>query len=200
MIAQDWELRIHGMVNREVRFTYDDLLNRDLVEHDITLTCVSNTVGGDLLGTARWLGVPLRDLLDEAGIDPAPINWSVRRGRLTSGFPLEVLDDPDGALLAIGMNGEPLPLAHGFPVRHGVPGIYGYVSATKWLTELEVTRSMRSTPTGSSAAGPTDGPIRTMARIDTPRTLHEPRPDRGDRWRRLGPDGGIESRGADRRR
>lgn len=172
VIANDWQLRIHGMVEREVTFTYDDLLKRNLVEEDITLTCVSNTVGGDLLGNARWLGVPLKELLDEAGVDPSA-NQLVGRSidGWTSGFPIETLDDGRPALLAIGMNGEPLPLEHGFPARVIVSGIYGYVSATKWITEFEVTTFDKFDAYWVERGWDDKAPIKTMARIDTPRTL-----------------------------
>lgn len=134
-----WNLRVHGMVDKEINLSFDDLLKRDLVESDITLTCVSNVVGGELVGTARWLGIRLDDLLEEAGINPAAdqiVGRSV--DGYTCGFPVETLDGRD-ALVAVGMNGEALPLDHGFPARLIVPGLYGYISATKWLTEIELT-------------------------------------------------------------
>jgi len=170
--AEDWELRIHGMVDREITLTFDDILRRRLVEHDITLTCVSNTVGGPLLGTARWLGVPLQELLADAGVDPAA-NQLVGRSidGWTSGFPLALVSDGRPALLAVGMNGEPLPLEHGFPARVVVSGIYGYVSATKWITELEVTTFDRFDAYWVKRGWDQQAPIKTQSRIDTPRTL-----------------------------
>ena len=122
------------MVDRAAEFTFDELLDRELVESDITLTCVSNEVGGNLMGTARWLGVRLDRLLEEAGVSP-DADQIVGRSvdGYTCGFPTAALDGRD-ALVAIGMNGEPLPVEHGFPARLIVPGLYGYVSATKWLT------------------------------------------------------------------
>ncbi len=170
--AEEWELRIHGMVEREVTFTFDDLLRRRLVEEDITLTCVSNTVGGPLVGNARWLGVPLLDLLDEAGIQ-AGADQLVGRSvdGWTSGFPVETLRDGRTALLAIGMNGEPLPLEHGFPARVIVSGIYGYVSATKWITEIEVTTFDSFDAYWVKRGWDDRAPIKIQARIDTPRSL-----------------------------
>jgi DMSO/TMAO reductase YedYZ molybdopterin-dependent catalytic subunit len=169
--AEDWELAVRGMVDRELRLTYDDVLGRELVEQAITLTCVSNTVGGELIGTARWLGIRLDDLLAEAGIDPAAdqvVGRSV--DGYTSGFPVAALDGRD-AVVAIGMNGEPLPLEHGFPARLVVPGIYGYASATKWLTEIELTTFDRFdqywVPRGYAARAP----IKLQSRIDRPRGL-----------------------------
>lgn len=174
--AEEWELRIHGMVDTEIRLSYDDLLRRSLVEEDITLTCVSNTVGGDLVGTARWLGVPLRELLDEAGVQ-AGANQLVGRSvdGWTSGLPLGAIDGRP-ALLAVGMNGEPLPLEHGFPARVVVSGLYGYVSATKWITELEVTTFDAFDAYWTERGWDQQAPIKTMSRIDTPRTLAKVRP------------------------
>ena len=169
--ADTWELRIHGMVDKELRLSFDDLLQRKFVEEDITLTCVSNTVGGDLVGTARWLGTSLKDLLDEAGVHPSADQLVGRSvDGWTSGFPLAALDGRP-ALLAIGMNGEPLPLEHGFPARVIVPGLYGYVSATKWVTELEVTRFDAYDAYWVQRGWSDRGPIKTQSRIDTPRTL-----------------------------
>lgn len=169
--AESWELRVTGLVDQELTLTYDQLLERELVEADITLTCVSNLVGGELVGTARWLGVRLDYLLDEAGIatDADQIVGRSADG-YTCGFPVAALDGRD-ALVAIGMNGEPLPLDHGFPARLIVPGIYGYASATKWLTEIELTRfdtfDHYWVPRGYAA----EAPIKLQSRIDTPRGL-----------------------------
>ncbi len=169
--AESWELRVTGLVDTSLRLSYSDLLNRELVESDITLACVSNTLGGDLIGTARWLGVRLDDLLEDAGISPGA-NQVVGRSvdGYTCGFPVEALDGRD-ALVAIGMNGEPLPLEHGFPARLIVPGIYGYASATKWLSEIELTTfddfDHYWVPRGYAALAP----IKMQSRIDTPRGL-----------------------------
>ena len=138
--AESWRLKVHGMVDRELEFTFDDLLKRNVVERDITLTCVSNEVGGKLISNAKWLGVPLADILREAGVHPdADQLKSTSADGWTSGTPVATITDGRDALLAFGMNGEPLPVEHGFPVRMVVPGLYGYVSATKWVVDLELT-------------------------------------------------------------
>ena len=137
----DWSLRITGMVDHPLTFTYQDLLNRPLVERDMTLVCVSNEVGGPYAGNARWLGVPLADLLHEAGVQ-AGADQLVSRSvdGWTAGTPTSVgARRTRRAGGASGMNGEPLPVNHGFPARLVVPGVYGYISATKWVTELELT-------------------------------------------------------------
>jgi DMSO/TMAO reductase YedYZ molybdopterin-dependent catalytic subunit len=165
-----WSLRITGMVDHEVELSWKDVLALPLEEHDLTLACVSNTVGGDLIGNARWLGYPLRHLLARAGPQAAAdmvLSRSV--DGFTAGTPLEVLTDPGRAsLLAIGMNGEPLPLKHGFPARLVVPGLYGYVSATKWVTELTVTRFADARGYWTDRGWSVRGPVRTESRIDTP--------------------------------
>nr|MDQ3554557.1 molybdopterin-dependent oxidoreductase [Chloroflexota bacterium] len=139
--ADSWRLRIHGMVDREVELTYQDLLAMPLVERYVTIACVSNEVGGDLVGNARWTGVRLRDVLDMAGVHSAATQLVGRAfDGWTAGFPTEIaLDDGREALIAVQMNGQPLPRAHGFPARLIVPGLFGYVSATKWLSEIELT-------------------------------------------------------------
>ncbi|MEV7934339.1 MULTISPECIES: molybdopterin-dependent oxidoreductase [unclassified Curtobacterium] len=167
----DWRLRIHGAVDREVEVTWDELLALPLEEHMATLSCVSNEVGGDLIGNALWLGYPIRSLLARAGVhDDADMVLSRSIDGFSAGTPLDVLQDEDtAALLAVGMNGDPLPPEHGFPVRMVVPGLFGYVSATKWVTELEVTRFADAqgywTPRGWSERGP----VKLESRIDTPR-------------------------------
>ncbi|MFV2111724.1 molybdopterin-dependent oxidoreductase [Micromonospora sp. LOL_025] len=167
---ETWRLRIHGRVRNEIELSFADLLARPMVERYVTLACVSNEVGGDLVGNARWLGVPIRELLDEAepeeGADQV-VGRSV--DGWTCGTPTAVLRDGRDALLAVGMNGEPLPVRHGFPARMVVPGLYGYVSACKWVTELELTSfadfDAYWVPRGWSARGP----VKTQSRIDTPR-------------------------------
>ena len=167
-----WRLvdRRHGRPALEL--TFDDLVGMGLDEYSITLTCVSNEVGGELLGNAKWLGVPVRDVLKLAGPQSgADMVLSRSIDGFTAGTPLEALtDDGLDAILAVAMNGEPLPLEHGFPVRMVVPGLYGYVSATKWLTELKVTTFAADeaywTPRGYSA----EAPIKFSSRLDTPRT------------------------------
>ncbi|MFC7848618.1 molybdopterin-dependent oxidoreductase [Arthrobacter sp. NPDC057388] len=168
--SREWKLKVTGLVEREVELTFDDLLAKPLVERHVTIACVSNEVGGGLIGNARWLGWPVRELLAMAGPRPeADMVLSRSADGFTASTPLEVLTDRRDALLAVGMNGEPLPLEHGFPVRMIVPGLYGYVSATKWLIELKVTRFADDvaywTPRGWSERGP----IKLSSRIDVPR-------------------------------
>jgi DMSO/TMAO reductase YedYZ molybdopterin-dependent catalytic subunit len=163
-----YELRVTGMVERTLRLSFDDLLRRNVVEHDITLTCVSNTIGGELIGNARWTGVRLDELLTEAGVDPSATQVVGRSiDGYTCGFPIEAATDGRNALVAFGMNGEPLPLEHGFPVRLIVPGLYGYISATKWLTEIELTTfedfEQYWVPRGYADRAP----IKLMSRIDS---------------------------------
>jgi DMSO/TMAO reductase YedYZ molybdopterin-dependent catalytic subunit len=173
LAAEDWELKITGMVDEELTFTYQDILAMDLVEERITMTCVSNEVGGGLVGTALWLGVRLDELLEQAGIQRGADQIVGRAfDGFTTGFPVDVLDGRP-ALLAVGMNGEPLPLAHGFPARIIVPGLYGYVSATKWLTEIELTTFDAFDQYWVERDWSAEGPIKTMARIDTPRGLQK---------------------------
>ncbi|WP_090577068.1 molybdopterin-dependent oxidoreductase [Arthrobacter sp. ov407] len=165
-----WTLRVTGLVEREIELDFATLLSKPLTERYVTIACVSNEVGGDLIGNARWLGWPVRELLAMAGPKPgADMVLSRSTDGWTAGTPLEALTDSRDALLVVGMNGEPLPLEHGFPVRLIVPGLYGYVSATKWVTELKVTRYADDvaywTPRGWSERGP----IKTSSRIDVPR-------------------------------
>ncbi|RAE64119.1 oxidoreductase, partial [Burkholderia multivorans] len=136
-----WSLRIHGMVENEVTLTMDELLALPLEEQHTTLTCVSNPEGGDLVGTATWLGYPVRELLRRARPQPgADMVLSKSDDGFSASTPLEAMLDDRDALLAVGMNGQPLTPVHGFPARLVVAGLYGFVSATKWVTELEVTR------------------------------------------------------------
>lgn len=166
----DWTLRIHGMVDRPIELTFDDLLKRPLTEADITLTCVSNEVGGPYVGNARWLGVRMADVLREAGIQKnADMLLSTSADGFTCGTPVDIVMDGRDALFAIAMNGEALPVDHGFPARQVVPGLYGYVSATKWVVDIKVTRFDTDeaywTPRGWAAKGP----IKTESRIDLPK-------------------------------
>ncbi|HTN55407.1 MAG TPA: molybdopterin-dependent oxidoreductase [Microbacterium sp.] len=170
----DWTLRIHGMVAQEITLTWDELRALPLVETTVTLSCVSNPVGGDLVGNAVWLGYPIRELLAKAHpAADADMVLSTSIDGFTAGTPIEALTDARDALLAIGMNGEPLPLAHGFPVRMVVPGLYGYVSATKWVTELEVTRFDRARAYWTDRGWSERGPIKLQSRIDVPRPGRE---------------------------
>jgi DMSO/TMAO reductase YedYZ molybdopterin-dependent catalytic subunit len=167
---RSWELRIHGLVDRELRLSFADLLNRRLIERDITLTCVSNEVGGPYVGNARWIGVPIAELLREAGVrDGADAVKSTSVDGLTIGTPLKALTDGRDAILAVGMNGEPLPFAHGFPVRMVVPGLYGYVSATKWIIDFEVTRFSDFSAYWTDRGWSVEAPIKTSSRIDVPK-------------------------------
>jgi DMSO/TMAO reductase YedYZ molybdopterin-dependent catalytic subunit len=165
-----WRLRVHGLVEREVTMTFAELLAEDLVETYVTLACVSNPVGGDLVGNARWLGLPIRDVLARAvPLAGADMVLSTSVDGFTASTPLEALTDDRDALLAVAMNGEPLPLAHGFPVRMVVPGLYGYVSATKWVTDLEVTRFADQQAYWTVRGWTAEGPIKTSSRIEVPR-------------------------------
>ncbi|WP_330250092.1 molybdopterin-dependent oxidoreductase [Nocardia sp. NBC_00565] len=175
--VDDWSLRIHGMVDREIVIGWGDLAKRTAVETLVTLACVSNPVGGDLIGNARWRGYRLAELLAEAGPHPdADMVLSHSIDGFTAGSPLAVLTDGRDALLAVGMNGEPLPVAHGYPARLVVPGLYGYVSATKWVTELEITRFDRATAYWTRRGWSANGPIKTGTRIDTPRARGKVKP------------------------
>jgi DMSO/TMAO reductase YedYZ molybdopterin-dependent catalytic subunit len=166
-----WRLRVHGLVDREVTLTYDELVALPVIEQYVTIACVSNEVGGDLVGNAKWTGVPLRTVLDIAGVQ-ASADQLVGRSvdGFTAGMPVEwVMDESRVPMIAVGMNDEPLPRAHGYPARLIVPGLYGYVSATKWLSELELTRFDQFQgfwiPRGWAARAP----ILTQSRIDLPR-------------------------------
>ena len=167
--ANEWTLRVTGMVDREVTISFADLLAKPLQESYVTLACVSNEVGGSLIGNAKWLGWPVRNLLAAAGVqNGADMVLSTSRDGWTASTPLEALTDNRDALLAVGMNGEPLPLEHGFPVRLVVPGLYGYVSATKWVTELKVTRFSDEVAYWTQRGWTERGPIKLSSRIDTP--------------------------------
>jgi DMSO/TMAO reductase YedYZ molybdopterin-dependent catalytic subunit len=180
--ATTWALRIHGKgVTRPVTLTFDDLLRRELIERDITLTCVSNEVGGPYVGNARWIGVRLADLLAEYGVKPpskgGPADQLVARSvdGMTIGSPVEDVMDGRDALLALGMNGEPLPFAHGFPVRMVVPGLYGFVSACKWIKDIELTTFDAYDPYWVKRGWARKAPIKTASRIDTPKPFARPK-------------------------
>ncbi|MEU7283275.1 molybdopterin-dependent oxidoreductase [Streptomyces sp. NPDC045431] len=180
--ATRWRLRIHGRgVSRPLTVTYDELLGRELIERHITLTCVSNEVGGPYVGTARWIGVPLAELLAEAGVRPpsrgGPADQLVARSvdGMTLGTPVEDVMDGRDALLAVGMNGEPLPFEHGFPVRMVVPGLYGYVSACKWIEDIELTTFDAYDPYWVKRDWARRAPVKTQSRIDTPKPFARPK-------------------------
>ncbi|MFD8022563.1 molybdopterin-dependent oxidoreductase [Streptomyces lavendulae] len=179
--ADTWRLRIRGKgVTRPRTYTFQDLLNRPLIERDITLTCVSNEVGGPYIGHARWLGVRLDDLLEECGVKPpsqgGKADQLVARSvdGMTLGSPVEDVMDGRDAILAVAMNGEPLPFDHGFPVRMLVPGLYGYVSACKWIKEIELTTFDAYDPYWVKRKWARKAPIKTQARIDTPKPFGRP--------------------------
>lgn len=213
-----WRLEIDGLVERRLTLTFDELSALPLVERDITLTCVSNEVGGPYVGSARWLGVRVADLLDRCGVSGEPDQvLSTAVDGFTISTPLAALRDGRDALIAIGMNGAPLPDAHGFPARLVTPGLYGFVGATKWLARLTLTTYAAERAYWTERQWATDAPIKTSSRIDTPTPLStipagrtaiggvawaqhrgvgsvEVRID-GGRWRlaTLGPDIGIDS-------
>ncbi len=171
---QDWQLRIHGMVDRPMTLTYKDLLARPMIERWITLCCVSNVVGGPLISNALWLGTPLADLLREAGIhsDSDQLFMTSYDG-MTIGSPTKVVMDGRDSLLAVGMNGVPLPQEHGFPARVVVPGLYGYVSACKWVVDINATTFVAQQaywPHGGWVSGQLETAVRLESRIDTPRS------------------------------
>ncbi|MGI9085775.1 MAG: molybdopterin-dependent oxidoreductase [Aeromicrobium sp.] len=171
--AEGYTLRIHGMVDNEIELSFRDLLKERLVERRITLTCVSNEVGGPYVGNAAWLGVPVRDLLARAGVQAgADAVKTTSADNMTIGTPLSALTDQNrDALIAVGMNGEPLPLEHGFPVRMVTPGLYGYVSATKWLADIEVTRFSDFKAYWTTRGYSAKAPIKFSSRIDVPKSF-----------------------------
>jgi DMSO/TMAO reductase YedYZ molybdopterin-dependent catalytic subunit len=169
--VDSWKLNIDGMVDNPLELTFDDLLARPQIERQITLSCVSNPVGGNLVGNALWQGVLLKDILDEAGVQAGAeqvVSQSI--DGWTCGSPLEAIMDGRDAMLAIAMNGEPLPAQHGYPVRIVVPGLFGYVSATKWVTDIRLTRWDEFDAYWIPRGWSKEGPVKTMARIDTPRS------------------------------
>jgi DMSO/TMAO reductase YedYZ molybdopterin-dependent catalytic subunit len=164
-----WKLRIHGMVDHEITLTYADLLKMPMIERYVTLACVSNEVGGYLIGNARWLGVPVKGLLERAGVN-AGADQAVQRSvdGWTCGTPTSVLVDGRDSMLAVGMNGVPLPVEHGFPVRMVVPGLYGYVSACKWITDIELTTFQAYNAYWVLRGWAQQAVIKTESRIDIP--------------------------------
>ena len=164
-----WQLRIHGMVNREITLTFDELLKRPLIEDYVTLCCVSNPVAGPYIGNAKWLGASLAAVLREAGIKAgADQLMCTSVDGFTSGTPVQTVMDGRDALLAVAMNGQPLPIAHGFPARMVVPGLYGYVSATKWVTDINVTTFAGNYAYWAQRGWSQQASIKTECRIDVP--------------------------------
>ena len=165
-----WRLRVTGMVDRPFELTYDELVAMPLHDQYVTIACVSNEVGGDLVGNALWRGVRLKELLERAGVQSDATQIVGRAGNFTAGFPtVWALADDREALVAVAMNGEPLPANHGYPARLIVPGLYGYVSATKWLEEIELTRLEDFDAYWVPLGWAKEAPILTQSRIDTPR-------------------------------
>lgn len=165
-----WKLRIHGLVDRETVLTWDELVGLPMFEQYVTIACVSNEVGGNLVGNAKWTGVRLRDVLEIAGVQPAATQLVGRSvDGWTAGMPTAwVMDPAREPMIAVKMNDEPLPPAHGFPARLIIPGLYGYVSATKWLAELELTTLEGFNGYWVPLGWSKEGPILTQSRIDTP--------------------------------
>jgi DMSO/TMAO reductase YedYZ molybdopterin-dependent catalytic subunit len=169
--ATTWKLTIKGRVGRTVSLTYDDLLAMPMVEEVVTLACVSNDVGGPLVSNAVWLGVPLTTLLDRAGVHPDATQIVGRAvDDFTVGFPTQNAYDGRVALVAVGMNGEPLPVTHGFPARLVVAGLYGYVSATKWLKSIELARLEDYDAYWVPRGWAKEAPIKPQSRVDVPRS------------------------------
>jgi DMSO/TMAO reductase YedYZ molybdopterin-dependent catalytic subunit len=169
--AADWALSVTGMVDTEVSLTYQQLQAMPLFDQYVTIACVSNNVGGDLVGNALWTGVRLRDVLALAGVQPGATQIVGRSvDDFTAGFPTAWAMDPAREpMIALGMNGEPLPVAHGYPARLIIPGLYGYVSATKWLSAIELTTWEAFDGYWVPLGWSKEGPILTQSRIDVPR-------------------------------
>lgn len=167
----DWRLRVHGMVNREATYGFADLAGFEVVEKVATLACVSNPVGGKLISTGIWTGYRLADLLAAAGVRPeADMVLSTSIDGFTAGTPVDTLTDGRDALLAIALNGEPLPIEHGYPARLVVPGLYGYVSATKWVVDMELTRFDKAQAYWTRQGWAARAPVKTESRIDVPKS------------------------------
>ena len=171
--ASGWSLRIDGMVDNPLTLSYDDLLALPMIERHITLTCVSNEVGGPYMSTGRWLGVPFREIIARVGVQPGAdqvFSYSSDSG-YTASTPYAAVSDGRDAMIAIGLNGEPLPDARGFPARMLVPGLFGFVSATKWLERIEFTTYAERTAYWTERDWATDAPVLTQSRIEVPKSL-----------------------------
>ena len=167
-----WSLTIDGMVDTELELSFDDLLQMPLIERDITLTCVSNSVGGPYVGGARWLGVRLTDLLDRVGVhDGVDQLLSTDVDGMTIGTPYDLATDGRDAMIAVAMNGEPLPRGHGYPARMVVPGLYGFISACKWIERITLTTYAAQDSYWTQRDWATHAPIKISSRIDTPKVL-----------------------------
>ncbi len=169
--TETWRLRVTGMVDRPLELSFAELLAMPAQEETVTLACVSNEIGGDLVGNAVWLGIPLAELLAKAGVQPGATQIVARSvDNFSAGFPTELALDGRASMVVLGMNGEPLPVAHGFPARMVIPGLFGYVSATKWLSEIELTTLVQYDAYWIRRGWAKDGPIKTQSRIDVPRS------------------------------
>ncbi|MBV9384209.1 MAG: molybdopterin-dependent oxidoreductase [Streptosporangiaceae bacterium] len=168
---QAWQLRIHGMVDRPITIGYDQLIRRPMLEHDVTLTCVAYEPGGSLVGNARWHGTLLADLLREAGVQAGADQLVMRDVQgMNIGIATDAVLDGRKALLAIGMNGQPLPPVHGYPARVVVPGVYGFTSACKWVVDMELTTFQAFTTYWTRSGWAEYAPIKISSRIDVPKT------------------------------
>ena len=168
-----WKLTIDGGVDRPLELTYDQLLELPMIERDITVACVSNEVGGQYVSSARWLGVPFSEILDRVGVKPGVdqvFSYSSDSG-YTCSTPYAAVSDGRDAMIAVGMNGQPLPDAHGFPARMVVPGLFGFVSATKWLERIEFTTYAERTAYWTERDWATDAPVLTQSKIEVPKSL-----------------------------
>jgi DMSO/TMAO reductase YedYZ molybdopterin-dependent catalytic subunit len=169
--ASTWQLRIHGMVDNPMTITFDQLSRLPMTEHDVTLTCVSESVGGGYIGNARWQGTLLADVLRKAGIQPGADQIVMRDAAgMTIGVATDPVMDGRASMLAVGMNGQPLPAAHGYPVRVVVPGLYGYASATKWVVDMELTTFGAFDAYWVRQGWSQQAPVKTESRIDVPKT------------------------------
>ncbi len=168
--AEEWGLKVHGLVDKELSINYKDLIARPQIERTITLTCVSNPVGGNYAGNATWIGARIDELLKEAGPQSgADCVLCTSKDGFTLTAPLDALMDGRDAMLAVAMNGEVLPINHGFPVRMVVPGLYGYVSATKWVVDMKVSKFADESAYWTDRGWGERGPIKTASRIDVPK-------------------------------
>lgn len=172
IVPDDWQLSVGGMVDEPYTLSYDELLGMPMIERDLTLTCVSNEVGGQYVGNAVWLGVRLKDVLTRAGVSKSADQlFSRSSDGWTASTPMAAALDGRDAIIAVAMNGEPLPAEHGFPARMVIPGLYGFISATKWLVSLDASTYAQDEAYWTQRGWATDAPIRTMARVEVPRPL-----------------------------
>ena len=170
LTTANWKLRIHGMVGKPISINFDDLMKRPQIQRDITIVCVSESVGGGYIGNARWQGARLADLLREAGVQPGATQIVMRDTQgMAIGVPTQAVMDGRDAMLAVAMNGVPLPPEHGFPVRVVVPGLYGYVSACKWVVDMELTTYAAYNAYWVKRGWSEQAEVKTESRIDTPK-------------------------------